>query len=96
MFFIIEKSEEITFYFKQNAATLVWSWLRIKMETQNIVNVLRDADKNLQNLRQENGMLSMIKITQTMEKEIKVVKPFNLKPKLLNQVFVITQTHILL
>ena len=96
MFFIIEKSEEITFYFKQNAATLVWSWLRIKMETQNIVNVLRDADKNLQNLRQENGMLSMIKITQTMEKEIKVVQPFNLKPKLLNQVFVITQTHILL
>ena len=33
MFFIIEKSEEITFEFKQNATTVVWSWLCIKMET---------------------------------------------------------------
>ena len=47
MFFIIEKSEETTFEFKQNAATVVWSWLCIKMETQNIVNLLGDPDKNL-------------------------------------------------
>ena len=47
MFFIIEKSEETTFEFKQNAATVVWSWLCIKMETQNMVNLLGDPDKNL-------------------------------------------------
>ena len=51
---------------------------------------------NLQNLEQENGILSMIKITQTMVKEIKVVQPLNLKSKLLNQVFVIIHTHIFL
>ena len=50
---------------------------------------------NLQNLQQENGMLSMIKISQTMMKEIKIVQPLNLKPKSLNQIFVIIQTHIL-
>ena len=33
MLFIIEKSEE-TFEFSQNTATVVWFWLRIKMETQ--------------------------------------------------------------
>ena len=44
MFFIIEKSEETTFEFWQNAATVVWFWLRIKMETQKIVNLLGDAN----------------------------------------------------
>ena len=44
MFFIIEKSEETTFEFSQNAATVVWFWLRIKMETQKIANLLGDAD----------------------------------------------------
>ena len=44
MFFIIEKSEETTFEFSQNAATVVWFWLRTKMETQRIANLLDDAD----------------------------------------------------
>ena len=44
MFFIIEKSEETTFEFTKNAATVVWFWLRIKMETQKIVNLLGDAN----------------------------------------------------
>ena len=44
---------------------------------------------NLPNLQQENGMLSMIKITQTMVKKMKIVQRLNLKPKSLNQVFVI-------
>ena len=30
MFFIIEKSEETTFEFSQNAETVVWFWLRIR------------------------------------------------------------------
>ena len=45
---------------------------------------------NIQNLQHENGMLSMIKITQTMVREMKAVQPLNLKPKSLNQ------THIFL
>ena len=44
MFFIIEKSEETTFEFTKNAATVVWFWLRIKMETQKIVNLLGDTN----------------------------------------------------
>ena len=44
MFFIIWKSQEITFEFSQNSATVVWFWLRIKMETQKIVNLLGNAD----------------------------------------------------
>ena len=44
MFFIIEKSEETTFELSQNVATVVWFWLRIKMETQKIANLLGDAD----------------------------------------------------
>ena len=44
MFLIIEKSEETIFQFTQNAATVVWFWQCIKMETQKIVNLLSDAD----------------------------------------------------
>ena len=40
----VEKSEETTFKFSQNAATVVWFWLRIKMVTQKIVNLLHDAN----------------------------------------------------
>ena len=85
MFFIIKKLEDATFEFSQNAATAVWFWLCIKMETQKIVN-----------LQQENGKLSMIKITQTTVKEMRIVQPLNFKPKSLNQVFVIIQMHIFL
>ena len=51
---------------------------------------------NLENMQQENGMLSMIKITQTMVKKMKIVQPLNLKPKSLNQIIVIIQTRIFL
>ena len=44
MFFIIEKSEETTLEFSQNAATVVWFWLRIKMEAQKIANLLGNAN----------------------------------------------------
>ena len=51
---------------------------------------------NLQNLQQENGMLSMIKITQSMVKEMEMLQPLNLKSKSLNQIFVVIETHIFL
>ena len=44
MLYIIEKSEETIFEFKQNVATVVWFWTCIKMETQKIVNLLGNAD----------------------------------------------------
>ena len=44
VFFIIEESEEATLEFSQNAATAVWFWLSIKMETRKISNSLGDAD----------------------------------------------------
>ena len=50
----------------------------------------------LRNLEQDNHMLSMIKITQTMVQEMKIVQWLNLKPKSLNQIFVIIQTYIFL
>ena len=40
----IEKSEKQTFNFSQNAATVVWFWPRLRMETQIIANLLRNAD----------------------------------------------------
>ena len=44
MFFINEKSEKTTFEFSQNAATVLWFWLSIKMETQKIENLLGDTN----------------------------------------------------
>ena len=37
---------------------------------------------NLQNFQEENGILSMIKIMQTMKKEMKIDQPSDLKPSL--------------
>ena len=44
MFLITEKSKETTFEFSQNAATVFWFWLSIKIETQQILNLLGDAN----------------------------------------------------
>ena len=60
------------------------------METQKIVNLLGDADSESSKF----AMLSMIKKTHTMVKEVKMVQPLNLKSKSLNKIFVIIQTHI--
>ena len=50
---------------------------------------------NLTNLQQENGMLSMIKIKQTMVKWMKMAQPLNLKPKSLNQIYDYSDAYIL-
>ena len=64
MFFINEKLEETTFEFSQNAARVAWFWLRIKMAIKRLQIYWLMLIMNLQNLQQENGMWSMIKITQ--------------------------------
>ena len=96
MFFIIEKSEETTFEFSQNAATVVWFWLRIKMETQKIVNLLVDAYNESSKFATRKWYVINDQNNTAMVKEMKMVQPLNLKPKSLNQVFVIIQTHVFL
>ena len=54
------------------------------METPKIVNLLNDTDNTTM-------MLLMTKIMDNMVKETKMVEALNLKQKLLNQAFVITQ-----
>ena len=51
---------------------------------------------NLQILQQQNGTLLTTKITDNIEEEIKVIQLLNLRQKLLNQIFAITQMHIFL
>ena len=53
---------------------------------------------NLPNMQQENGTLLRTKTMVNMAEEMKVkmIQPLNLKQKLLNQIFVITQMHIFL
>ena len=51
---------------------------------------------NLQNLQQENGMLLMTKIMDSMAGEMKMIQILNLIQKSLNQIFATTQIHIFL
>ena len=66
------------------------------METHKNANLLVDTNNESLKLAKENGMVSMIRIIQFMVKEMKIVRPLNLKLKPLNQVFTIVQTHIFL
>ena len=51
---------------------------------------------NIQNLQLENDTLLMTKIMDNMVEEMKMIQSLNLKQKLLNQIFVISQMHIFL
>ena len=51
---------------------------------------------NFQNLQQQNGTLLMTKILDNMAEKMKMIQPLNLKQKSLNQIFVVTQMHIVL
>ena len=63
------------------------------METQKIVNLLGDAGG-------ESSKFSIRKWyvindqNNTMVKEMKIIQPLNMKPKSLNQTFLIIQTYI--
>ena len=61
------------------------------METQKIVNLLNGSDNEF-----SNGTLLMIKIMDSMEKEMKTIQLLNLRQKLLNQIFLIPQMCIFL
>ena len=47
-------------------------------------------------MNQENGTLLMTKITDNMAEEMKMIQLLNLRQRLLNQIFVITQVHTFL
>ena len=64
------------------------------METQKIVNLLNGSEEL--NLQKENGTLLMTKTMDNMVLEMTMIQPLNLKQKLLNKIFVITQMHIFL
>ena len=66
------------------------------METRKIVNLLGDADNESSKFATRKWHVINDQNKKTMVKEMKVVQPLNLKPKLLNQTFVIIQTHIFL
>ena len=51
---------------------------------------------NLQNLQEENGALSMTKTMDNIAEEMRMIQLINLRQKLLNQIFVITQMHTFL
>ena len=96
MIFIIEKAEETTFKFSQNAVTVVWFLPCTKMEIQKIVNLLSDAVNESPKFETRKWYVINDKNNTDYGKEMKVVQSLNLKPKLLNQIFVITQMHIFL
>ena len=60
------------------------------METQKIVNLLDDTDNK------SSKFLLTIKTMDNIPEEMKMMQPLNMMHKSLNQVFVITQIHILL
>ena len=49
-----------------------------------------------QNLQQENSTLLMIRIMDSMAKEMKMTRLLNLKQKSKSQIFMITQRHTFL
>ena len=51
---------------------------------------------NLQNMQLENGAVLLTKIMDNKVEEMEMIQPLNLKQKLLNQIFVITQMHLFL
>ena len=56
------------------------------METQKIVNSLNNTDNESSKFATKNGMSLMVKITQSMVKEMKMIQALNLRQMLSSQV----------
>ena len=96
MFFINENPEETTSEVLQNVARVVSLWLRIKLKTQKIDNLLGDADNDSSKFTTRKWYLINAQNNTDYGERNGYGKLLNLKPKLLNQIFVIIQTHIFL
>ena len=66
------------------------------MEAQNIVNLLNDSDNESSKFAIRKWYIIYDQNNGQMAEEMKIIQPLNLKQKLLNQIFVITQMHIFL
>ena len=66
------------------------------METQKIVNLLKESDHKSSKFATKNGRSLMMKILQNLVKDLKMIQALNLRQKLSNQVLVIIQMHIFL
>ena len=80
----------------QNAATVAWFCLRIRMSTQKIANLLGDADNESSKFAKRKWYVINNQNNTDYGEENEMVQPLNLNPKPLNQIFVIIQTHIFL
>ena len=70
--------------------------LHIIMETQKIANWLGDEGNESLKFATRKWYVINDQIKQTMVIEMKMAQPLNLKPKSVNQISVIIQTHIFL
>ena len=66
------------------------------MESQNIVNLLNNYANEYLTFPTRKGTLLMTKIMDNTAEVKKMIQPLNLRQKLLNQIFVITQMYIFL
>ena len=66
------------------------------METEKIMTSLRDADNESSKFATRKWHIINDQNNTEYGEENEVVQPLNLKPKLLNQIFEIIQTHIFL
>ena len=72
-FFIISKSEDTTFEFSQNDATVAWFWPCIEMEAQKIRKLLGDADSESLKFLTRKWYAISDQIMPSKGKEIKAV-----------------------
>ena len=66
------------------------------METQKIVNLLNDSDNESSEFATRKWYIINDQNNGQYGRVNKMIQPLNLKQKLLNQIFVITQIHIFL
>ena len=66
------------------------------METQKIVNLLNYSDNESSRFATRKWYIINDQIIDNMTEEMKIVQLLNLRQKLFNQIFVITQMHIFL
>ena len=66
------------------------------METRKIENLLNDPDNKSSKFTTRKWYIINDQNNRQYAEEMKMIQPLNLKQKLLNQIFVITQMHIFL
>ena len=92
----LKSQKKFFFEFSQNAATVVWFWLRIKMETQKMAKLLGDADNESSKFATKKWYVINNQNNTNYGKGDENSTTVKFKLKSLNQTFVIIQTHIFL